>query len=141
MDSELLDLVLPKGVMAQLPSLDEIFLSKVLTITRLGYRWRQSYDRDLVEGCIQPVGEGLANMFLEVPTGLHFTSVHVFIDGKCHLPTASPVEACCETLMKLSFGGASTVNIAIQSSGHVRSGAWAFTLTLSRDLDGREAFD
>ena len=87
-----------------------------------------------MEGCIQPVGEGLANMFLEVPTGLHF-------DGKCHLPTASPVEACCETLMKLSFGGAFTVNIAIQSSGHVRSGAWAFTLTLSRDLDGREAFD
>ena len=50
--SELLDLIVLQGVMAQLPNLDDFFLSKVLIITKLGTLTRQSYDRDLVEGCI-----------------------------------------------------------------------------------------
>lgn len=62
-------------------------------------------------------------MFLEVPTGLPFTSVYVCIEGKFHLSAPRLVEARCETLVKLSFGDTSTVNIAIQSSGPIRSGA------------------
>jgi hypothetical protein len=42
-------------------------------------------------------------MLLEVPTGLHFTELHIRGTHESFLPTVRLAEACCKTLVKLSY--------------------------------------
>ena len=53
------------------------------------------------------VGEDVVNMLLDIPSGLRFTEVRIHcMTG--HLPSAVPLaEACCTTLVKLSYSVAS----------------------------------
>ena len=46
---------------------------------------------------------GIADMLLEVPTGLHFTEVRIRGSNECLLPAVRITEACAKTLVRLSF--------------------------------------
>lgn len=47
--------------------------------------------------------EGVMNILLEVPTGLRFTEVDIRGRGYCLLSAVTLTEACCKTLVKLSY--------------------------------------
>ena len=48
-------------------------------------------------------GSGIVDMLLEIPTGLHFTEVHIRSAREYLLSTVMLVEACAKTLVKLSY--------------------------------------
>ncbi|KAF9781852.1 hypothetical protein BJ322DRAFT_249912 [Thelephora terrestris] len=99
-----------RNVMAQLPNLDSLTISGSL----------RAMDRKKLQG-IGKVLKGkfcgrlqlkrlskntdadIANMLLEIPTGLYFTEMDIHGTYYCLLSTAKLVEACAQTLEKLSY--------------------------------------
>ena len=102
------NLVQVRDIMAQLPNLVDLELSGALapvdrtTLVGIGTDLRGTFGGQLrlFEGY---AGKDIVDMLLEVPTGLHFTEVEVRGMGKCLLPTVRLAEACCETLVRLSY--------------------------------------
>ena len=45
----------------------------------------------------------VSEKLLEVPTGLHFTKIYIYVDFPCLLQTVRLAEACCKTLVDLSY--------------------------------------
>jgi len=97
-----------RGVMMQLPNLDDLSLSESLvTVDRkvlpgIGAVLRSGFrgTLELYRGCAH---EDVVNMLLEVPAGLHFTELHVVAQGECLLLAARLTEACCKTLARLRY--------------------------------------
>jgi len=96
--------------MAHLPNLDDLILSgpfvvrskskKRLPGLGAGLRGRFGGELQIRNGRID---EYIVNMLLEVPTGLHFTKLHVHGGPVCLLQTVRLAEACCKTLVNLFF--------------------------------------
>ena len=98
-----------RGVIAQLPNLDDLSLSgHVIVIERrtsLGTgtlpRGRFGGQLRLFEGC---VSEDILEILMEAPTGVHFTGVQLHVPRERLLLAVRLAEACSQTLMKLSYG-------------------------------------
>ncbi|KAF9781853.1 hypothetical protein BJ322DRAFT_249939 [Thelephora terrestris] len=97
-----------RNVMAQLPNLNDLTLS-VSFRTRNGL---QGFGRNLkgkFGGRLQlhrlrmgPDAD-IANMLLEIPTGLHFTEIVIEGTSWCLLSTVKLAQVCSKTLVKLSY--------------------------------------
>ena len=97
-----------RDIIEQLPNLDDLSLSGTLvpvdrtTLVGIGAVLRGRFG-----GRLQLLREyakkDAADMLLEVPTGLHFTEVEIRGIHGCLLSTARLAEACCKTLVKLSY--------------------------------------
>ena len=95
-------------VMAQLPNLTDLSLSGSLAILDRGALPGIGKDLKGTFGGQLRLLKGhadanLINMLLEVPTGLHFREVYIRSMYECLLPSVRLVEACCKTLVKLSY--------------------------------------
>ena len=97
-----------RDVMAQLPNLDDLTLMGTpVKVDRselpgIGAVVKGRFGGKL-KLCGEFVGEDVANMLLEIPSGLHFTEAIIHCTPEC-LPSAVRIaEACCNTLMKLSY--------------------------------------
>jgi len=109
-----------RNIMAQLPNLDDLSLSgaliplsrSVLAGIGIDLRGRFGGQLRLSEGC---ACKDVVDMLLEVPTGLRFTEAEIRGMGECLLLTVRLTEACCETLVKLSYAVSSYCRS--QSSG------------------------
>lgn len=111
-DTNVVTLVRVCDVMARLPNLDNLSISGSFAPvgrdalqgngTALGGRFGGRLQ--LRGGC---AGKDVINMLLNIPSGLRFTKVEIYCMRQCLLPAVRLVEACGETLMKLS---ASLVN-------------------------------
>jgi hypothetical protein len=97
-----------RDVLVQLPNLDSVSLSGSL-ITETGdalpgmgavLRGRFSGRLRLVNGYAD---KDVMDMLLEVPTGLHFTEVHIRGTHESFLSTVRLAEACGKTIVKLSY--------------------------------------
>jgi hypothetical protein len=101
-------LALSRDVLIQLPNLDDLSLSGFLdtaegdALPGMGtvLRGRFGGQLRLLDG---QADEDVVNMLLEVPTGLHFTELHIRGTHESFLPTVRLAEACCKTLVKLSY--------------------------------------
>jgi len=102
------NLVQIRDIMVQLPNLDDLSLSGALvpvdnrSLPRIGTALGGRFGGrlQLTNGYAD---EDTVNMLLEVPTGLRFTEVEVFCRHKRLLSTVSLADACCNTLVKLSY--------------------------------------
>ena len=101
-------LVQVRDVMAQLPNLDDLTLMGSLVgadrkeLPGIGSVVKGRFGGKL-KLCDEFASEDVVNMFLEIPSGLHFTEAVIHSTPEC-LPSAVRIaEACCETLMKLSY--------------------------------------
>ena len=107
-ETDTVTLVQIRDILAQLPNLDNLSLVGFLdaverralpgigTVLRGRFRGRLR----LVNGYAE---EGVMNMLLEVPTGLHFTELHVRGVHESFPSTVRLAEACGKTLVKLSY--------------------------------------
>lgn len=107
MNTDVVTLVQIRDIIAHLPNLDDLSLLGYLIAVdkdvlpgigttlkcRFGGRLRLS------GGC---VGEDVANMLLDVPTGLHFTDVRIHGTYECFASIVRLAEACDRTLVNLS---------------------------------------
>ena len=104
------DLMQMRDIMARLPNLNDLKLSGPFVV------WSKSKKRLPGLGTVLRgrfcgelqirnghTNEYIVDMLLEVPTGLHFTKLHVHADCACLLQTVRLAEACCETLVNLLF--------------------------------------
>jgi len=97
-------LVQVRDIMAQLPNLDSLALSASISDV-VGRRGIGTVLKGRFGGklMLRGPGEGIANMLLEIPSGLHFTELEVYCP---ETPLPSSVirlaGACRETLVKLS---------------------------------------
>ena len=97
-----------QNIMTRLPSLDNLMLSgSLLRVDKgavlgagTGLRGRFGGQLRLSGWC---VSEGVVDMLLEIPTGLHFTDVQIRSTRECLLSTARLVDACAKTLVKLLY--------------------------------------
>ena len=104
------DLTQMRDIMVRLPDLNDLILSgpfvvqskfkKRLPGLGAGLRGRFGGELQIRNGYTD---EYIVNMLLEIPTGLHFTKLHVHADRACLLQTVRLAEACCETLVNLLF--------------------------------------
>ena len=96
-----------RDLLARLPNLDNLSHSCCLADDR-ARPVIEAVPRGRFSGRLQllggPAHEDLANMLLEVPTGLRFTEMDISCRRKCLLSSVRLVEACAKTLVKLSFG-------------------------------------
>ncbi|KAF9645584.1 hypothetical protein BDM02DRAFT_492760 [Thelephora ganbajun] len=102
------DLVQMRDVIARLPNLDDLSLSGSVTkrgrsFLGLGTTLRARFGGKLQLRGGHPYGK-VVDMLLEVPTGLHFTEVHVYTNRGCLPTTVRLAEACGETLVRLLYG-------------------------------------
>jgi len=104
-------LVQVRGIMAQLPNLDNLILSAAESLSRVDTRelsgigtvLQRSFRGRLVlyNGFVD---EDVINMLLETPSGLRFTEVQIHCFTPERLPSAVRLtEACSRTLEKLSY--------------------------------------
>ena len=95
-------------VMAQLPNLENVTVSGNFVV-RVGKPRPATAPRGRFGGELRirngQTEKSFVNLLLEVPTGLHFTKIHVHPDCACLLQTVRLVEACCETLVELTYMG------------------------------------
>jgi len=107
-NSSVFTLVQIRDVMAQLPNLDNLTLmSSFVEVDRRELRGIGTVVKGRFGGklklCGEYVGKEVANMLLEIPSGLHFTEAIIHCTPEC-LPSAVRLaEACCKTLVKLSY--------------------------------------
>jgi len=100
-------LVQVRDVMAQLPNLHDLSLSMFLVaadsreLPGIGTVLRGRFGGKL-SLCGQYADKDTINMLLEVPSGLRFTEVRISCTCDCLLSTVRLVEACGDTLVKLS---------------------------------------
>jgi len=95
-------------IMAQLPDLDDLSLSWSLlsedrgALLGIGTVLRGRFGGRLVlrDGCAD---EGVMNVLLEIPTGLRFTEVQIYCTHRCLSSAIRLVEACGNTLVKMSY--------------------------------------
>jgi hypothetical protein len=97
-----------RDILAQLPNLDNLSLVGFIdaverralpgigTVLRGRFGGRLRLVNGYAEECVM-------NMLLEVPTGLHFTELHVRGVHESFLSTVRLAEACGKTLVKLSY--------------------------------------
>ena len=105
---DMVSLARVRDVLVQLPNLNDLSLSGPLIVvdrstlpgmgTALGGRFGGQLR--LFNGCAE---KDVMNMLLEVPTGLHFTEMHIHGVHKSFLSTVRLAEACGKTLVKLSY--------------------------------------
>jgi len=101
-------LVQVRDVMSQLPNLDDLTLMGSLVnvdrreLSGIGTCVKGRFGGKL-KLCGEFVGEDVADMLLEVPSGLHFTEAIIHCTPECLPPAVRVAEACCKTLVKLSY--------------------------------------
>ena len=106
-NTNVVTLVQIRDIMAQLPNLNNLSLSGFLLpvdarlLVGIGVTLKGRFGGQL-KLCGGYVREDATNMLLEIPTGLHFTEVQIRCTHKCLPSTVRLVEACGETLVKLS---------------------------------------
>jgi len=100
-------LVQVRDIVAQLPNLDDLVLTKFaeedrtkLPVTGTGLKGTFGGRLILCGPCVR---EGIINMLLETPSGLHFAELEIYCTRNC-LPSSAVrlAEACGKTLVKLS---------------------------------------
>ena len=100
-------LVQVRDVMARLPNLDNVLLSGCFVATDsrellgIGTVLRGRFGGTL-RLCGEYADEDVINMLLEIPSGLHFTEVQIHCMNERPPSTVRLIEACGETLVKLS---------------------------------------
>jgi hypothetical protein len=107
-DTDMVTLVQIREVMVQLPNLNDLSLSGSLVavdrnaLSGIGtvLRGRFGGQLRLLNGYAD---KDVMNMLLEVPTGLHFTEMRIRGTHGSFLSTVRLAEACCKTLVKLSY--------------------------------------
>ncbi|KAF9645582.1 hypothetical protein BDM02DRAFT_3119985 [Thelephora ganbajun] len=97
-----------RDVMMQLPNLNDLSLSGSFVVTdRNTLRGIGTVLRGKFGGQLQLLrrhaNADIMNMLLEVPTGLHFTEVHIRPINESLLSTVRLAEACDKTLVKLTY--------------------------------------
>lgn len=109
--------------MLRLPALDDLSLSGSIAVESNGSS--QGFGTVLKArfgGMLrlgpESIDEGIVNLLLEVPTGLHFTWVDVHVDRESHPSVVRLTEACRTTLARL----------------------W-YRISAHAEVDGQEAFD
>ena len=107
-DTDMVTLVQIRDVMVQLPNLNDLSLSGSLVagdrnaLSGIGTVLRGKFGGQLrlLSGYAD---KDVMNMLLEVPTGLHFTEMRIRGTHVSFLSTVRLAEACCKTLVKLSY--------------------------------------
>ena len=138
-------LVQIRDVMAQLPNLDNLSLcGPLLEVDRMSLLGIGTILKGRFGGKLRLrrgyAHRGTVDMLLEVPTGLHFTEVHIFTPQECLLSTVRFAEACAKTLVKLSYV------VSIQCKSHPFSLSDCFypetlTFILFPNVAGSEPFE
>ena len=106
-DTDAITLVQVRDVIVKLPNLDNLSLSgSPAAVDRrelpgIGTVLRGRFGGKLTL-CNQYADEDVINMLLEIPSGLHFTEVQIHCMNERPPSTVRLVEACDETLVKLS---------------------------------------
>ena len=96
-EAEHIDLVRMRDIMLHLPNLNDLILSGTATMgpsLGLGTGLRGRFGGELQLRDKYTVSEKL----LEVPTGLHFTKIYIYVDFPCLLQTVRLAEAYRKTL-------------------------------------------
>jgi len=124
MRTDTASLVQVRDILAQLPNLDDLSLSGALVpVSRKALPGIGTDLRGEFGGRLQLfkeyAGKDAMNILLEIPTGLRFTEVEIRGMHECLLPTVRLAEACCKTLVKLSYTVSSYCESCpfVQSSG------------------------
>jgi len=99
-------LVRVRDIMEQLPNLDNLELSASISdvggggFPGIGTVLKGRFGGRLM---LRDAGEGIVNMLLEIPSGLHFTELDIYCTVN-PLPSSAVglAEACCKTIVKLS---------------------------------------
>ena len=97
-----------RNVMAQLPNLDDLSISGALvevggsTPREMGTALRGRFGGQL-QLLFGRDDTDVMDMLLGIPTGLHFTEVHIHANYECLLSTVRFAEACSRTLVKLTY--------------------------------------
>jgi len=107
-NTSVVTLVQIRDIIAQLPNLDDLSLPGYLipdagrALVGIGTTLKGRFGGKLLlrNDCAD---NDVMNMLLEIPSGLHFTAVHIRCGGECLLTTVRLVEACGKTLVKLSY--------------------------------------
>ena len=97
-----------RDIIVQLPNLNDLSLSGSIammdrrTLAGIGtvLRGRFGGRLRLLKG---HAVKDVMDMLLEIPTGLHFTDVQICSTYGCLLSTVTLAEACCKTIVKLSY--------------------------------------
>ena len=102
-----ISLVEIRDIMAQLPNLDSLWLSGALfadgrVSQGIGTVLRGRFGGKL-RLCNRYAGEHVTNMLLEIPTGVHFTEFQIECPRKLLPSNARLLEACGNTLVRLSY--------------------------------------
>ena len=97
-----------RDVMVQLSNLDDLTLSGTLDLMdRTSLPGIGTILKGRFGGRLRLLGgladENVMNMLLEIPTGLHFTEIRIRCERGCPLSAVRLVEACRNTLVKLSY--------------------------------------
>ena len=104
------DLVQMRDIMTHLPNLNDLILSGTVVarsqfrklLPGLGAILRGRFGGEL-RIRDRHNNRHFVTMLLEVPTGLHFTKIHIHADCVRHLRTVGLAEACYKTLVHLSY--------------------------------------
>ena len=107
-NTDAVNLVQIRDIMAQLPNLDDLSLSGYpirdtgRALVGIGTALKGRFGGKLLlrNDC---ANDDVMNMLLEIASGLRFTAVHIRCGGECLLTTVRLVEACSKTLVKLSY--------------------------------------
>lgn len=97
-----------RDIMAQLPNLNDLSLSGTLltrgrdTLLGIGTTLRGDFGGQL-RLTKRQAHVNVVNMLLEVPTGVHFTEVHILSEYECLYPAVRLSEACGENLVRLTY--------------------------------------
>ena len=106
-NSGVVTLLQVRDIMAQLPNLENLSLTGFLVpvdrseLVGIGRVMRGRFGGQLVLGRGY-ADESITNMFLEIPSGLHFTEVQICYTREHLISAVRLTEACCKTLVKLS---------------------------------------
>jgi len=94
-----------RDFMAALPNLDDLSLSGYLGMDEIGTSLAggTGLGGKLVLRNVRHATMSVMGMLLEAPTGLRFTEVEIHSTRGCLLSVIRLVEACCKTLVKLSY--------------------------------------
>ena len=102
-----INLVQIRDIMGQLPNLNNLYLEEPLAavdreeLAGIGTILSGKFGGNFSLYAASP-NQGVIDMLLEIPSGLHFTEVQVHYKHN-HLPSVVRLaEACCKTLVKLS---------------------------------------
>ena len=112
LDQDTYNLEQVRGIMAQLPNLDDLLLSGAFVpVDRVKLVGIGTVLRGRFGGRLQLLNgyadHDVVNMLLEIPTGLRFTEVGVRGMYGCLPSTVRLAKACCKTLIKLSYKASS----------------------------------